>query len=129
MKLFGREPAVWLGLLQGVFAFVLTLHQLRDGLHLSDERVGTIMAVLFAVVGVVEAWLVRATMLAALTGFGKAVIALLIAYRLEISPETAAAVLGLVAIVSGLIVRDRTSPLVTPSLTNGPTAPVLTPTA
>jgi hypothetical protein len=124
--IFGKQPALWLGLIQAALAFVLTLHQIAGDLHLTDERVGTIMAVLFALVGAYEAWVLRDTMLTAITALAKAVIALLIAYRLEVSPDTAAAVLGFLAIASGLIVRDRTSPLVQPSFTNSPSAPVLT---
>lgn len=124
--IFGKQPAFWLGVLQAALAFVLTLHQLRDELHLTDERVGTIMAVLFALLGIYESWTVRDTMLAALTAAAKAVIALLIAYRLEVSPDTAAAVLGFVAILGGVFVRDRTSPLVVPSFKSDETSPVLT---
>lgn len=124
--IFGRQPAFWLGVLQAILAFVLTLHQVAAQLHLTDERVGAIMAVLFALLGVYEAWLVRDTAVAALTAAAKAVIALLIAFRLEVSPDTAAAVLGFVAIAGGLFVRSQTSPLVKPSLTNSPSAPVLT---
>lgn len=124
--IFGRQPAFWLGVIQAVLAFVLTLHQVAAELHLIDERVGAIMAVLFAGLGVYEGWLVRDTMVAVLSGLAKAVIALLLAYRLEVSPDTAAAALGLVAILAGLFVRSQTSPLVTPSLTNSSTAPTLT---
>lgn len=124
--ILGKQPAFWLGVLQAVLAFVLTLHQVASGLHLTDERVGAIMAVLFAVLGVYEGWLVRDTMLAVLTGLAKAVIALLLAYRLEVSPDTAAAALGLVAILSGLFIRDRTSPLVVPSFSSTEESPVLT---
>lgn len=124
--IFGRQPAFWLGVLQAILAFVLTLHQVAAQLHLTDERVGAIMAVLFCLLGVYEAWLVRDTAVAALTALAKAVIALLIAFRLEVSPDTAAALIGGVAILGGLFVRSQTSPLVTPSLTNSPSAPVLT---
>lgn len=124
--ILGKQPAFWLGVLQAILAFVLTIHQLRAELHLTDERVGAIMAVLFAVLGVYEAWLVRDTMLAVLTALAKAVIALLLTYRFEVSPETAAAVLGLVAIGAGAFVRDRTSPLVAPSFSSTEESPVLT---
>jgi len=124
--IFGKQPAFWLGIIQALLAFVLTLHQVAAHLHLTDERVGTIMAVLFALLGVYEAWVVRDTMLAALTALGKAVIALLIAYRLEVSPDTTAAVLGFIAIASGIFVRDRTSPLAEPSFKSTEESPTLT---
>lgn len=127
MKIFGKEPAFWLGILQAVLAFFLTVDQLAGGLHLTDERVGVIMATLFAVVGVWQAWLVRDTMLAAVTGLAKAMIALLAAYKFELTPDQIAGVLGILTlVVDGWFTRDRTSPLVNPSFSNSPTAPVLT---
>lgn len=124
--IFGKQPAFWIGVIQAVLAFVLTLHQVSAQLHLTDERVGTIMALLFAVLGVWEAWSVRDTMLAALTAAAKALIALLAAYRLELSVDQVAALLGVVALLGGAFVRDRTSPLVVPSFRSTEDSPVLT---
>lgn len=124
--ILGKQPAFWLGVLQAILAFVLTLHSVAVQLHLTDERVGAIMAVLFGVLGVYEAWLVRDTMLAVLSALAKAVIALLIVYGFEVTPDTAAAALGLVAILAGVFVRDRTSPLVVPSFSSTEDSPVLT---
>lgn len=124
--IFGKQPAFWLGIIQALLAFVLTLDKVAAELHLTDERVGGIMAVLFAVLGVYEAWVVRDTMLAALTGLGKAVIALLLVFGLEVDADTAAAALGFLAILAGVFVRDRTSPLVVPSFSSTEDSPVLT---
>lgn len=124
--ILGKQPAFWLGVLQAILAFVLTIHSVAAQLHLTDERVGAIMAVLFGVLGVYEAWLVRDTMLAVLTAMSKSVIALLIVYGFEVTPDTAAAALGLVAILAGIFVRDRTSPLVVPSFSSTEESPVLT---
>lgn len=126
MRIFGKQPAFWLGVLQAVLAFVLTMHQVAAQLHLTDERVGAIMAALFALLGVYEAWSVRDTMLAALTAAAKALIALFAAYRLELSVDQTAALLGIVALIGGAFVRDRTSPLVVPSFTSTEDSPVLT---
>lgn len=124
--IFGKQPAFWLGVIQAALAFVLTLNSVAAELHLTDERVGAIMAVLFGGLGLYEAWAVRDTMLAALTAVGKALIALLLAYGLEVSPDTAAAALGFLAIIGGVFVRDRTSPLVNPSFHSTEESPVLT---
>jgi len=124
--ILGKQPAFWLGIIQAVLAFVLTLHQVSAELHLTDERVGAIMAVLFARLGVYEAWTVRDTMLAALTAAAKALIALFAAYRLELSVDQTAALLGVVALLGGAFVRDRTSPLVVPSFKCTEDSPVLT---
>lgn len=127
MTIFGKQPAFWLGVLQAVFALVLTFHEVSNGLGLTDERVGLIMAVLFAAVGAYQAWAVRDTMTAALTAVAKAVLALLAAYNFELSVDQIAALLALLAIASDAVfLRDRTSPLVQPSFSNGPTAPILT---
>lgn len=126
MKIFGKQPAFWLGIIGAFLAFLMTLDEVARELHLTDERVGGIMAVLFGVLGVYEAWVVRDTMLAALSAVGKAIIALLLAYGLEVSPDTAAAALGFLAVIGGVFVRDRTSPLVVPSFHSTENSPVLT---
>lgn len=124
--IFGKQPAFWLGVIGGFLAFLLTLDDVARELHLTDERVGGIMAVLFGLLGVYEAYVVRDTMLAALTAAGKAIIALLLAYGLEVSPDTAAAALGLLALLGGAFVRDRTSPLIVPTFKSSEESPVLT---
>lgn len=124
--IFGKQPAFWLGVIQALLAFVLTLHQVASQMHLTAERVGTIMAVLFAVLGVWEAWSVRDTLLAALTAAAKALIALFAAYRLELTVDQTAALLGIVALLGGAFIRDRTSPLVAPSFKSTEDSPVLT---
>lgn len=124
--IFGRQPAFWLGVIGSLLAFLMTLDDVARELHLTDERVGGIMAVLFGLLGIYEAWVVRDTMLAALTAVGKAIIALLLAYGLEVSPDTAAAALGALALLGGAFVRDRTSPLAVPSFKSTEDSPTLT---
>lgn len=127
MKIFGREPAFWLGIIQAFLALLLTFNSVAADLRLTDERVGVIMALLFAAVGVAEAWLVRDTIPAALNGLAKAVIALLAAYNFELSPDQIAGVLAVVALLADAVfLRDRTSPLVSPSFRSTPSSPVLT---
>lgn len=124
--LFGKQPAFWLGIIQAVLAFLLTVHQVADALNLTDERIGAIMAALFALLGVYEAWAVRDTMLATLTAAAKALIALFAAYSLELTADQTAALLGVVALLGGVFVRDRTSPLAAPSFRSTEDSPVLT---
>lgn len=126
MKIFGKQPALWLGIVGAALAMLMTFHGVAVELHLTDERVGAIMAGLFAVLGAYEAWVVRDTMLAALTALGKAAIAILLAYNFEISADQTAAILGFLSIASGLIIRDRTSPLVVPTFKSTEASPVLT---
>lgn len=126
MKIFGKNPAFWLGVIQALLAFLMTINQVASALRLTDEKIGLIMAVLFAVLGVYEAWVVRDTMLAALTAAAKALIALLTAYGLHLSADQTAALLGLVALIGGAFIRDRTSPLVVPSFKSTESSPVLT---
>ena len=124
--IFGKQPAFWLGVIQAALAFVLTLHEVSSELGLTADTVGLIMAALFALVGVYEAFTVRDTMLAALTAAAKALLALFAAYRLQLTADQTAALLGLVAILGGIFVRDRTSPLAAPSFKSTEDSPVLT---
>jgi hypothetical protein len=125
-KLFGKDPAFWVGIVQAALLLVLGFSSIATPLHLTDEVIGLIVAFTSAGFGVYTAWVTRDTMLGYLVGFAKALIALLAAYNLELSVDQITGLLGIITIGAGLLHRDRTSPLVTPAFDNPPDAPVLT---
>lgn len=111
MKVFGREPAAWLGLLSGVLALFLSL----DQFGLTGETVGLIMAFATAAFGVYTAWATKDTMLGVIVGLVNATVALFAGYGLELSADTTAAVVALVTVAVGFYQRTQTSPLATPT--------------
>lgn len=107
MKIFGREPAAFLGLISGALALLLSLNLFG----LTAETVGLIMAFITAAVGVVTAYVTKDTMLGYLVAAVNAGFALFAGYGLEASPELTAAAIGLVTVIVGFYQRTQTSPL------------------
>lgn len=82
MKLFGREPAQWIQLASGVLVFLTPL------LHLDAAQNGAVIGVLTAVFGIATGFAVSAEKAAPMVaGLIKALIALALAWRLNMSPE------------------------------------------
>lgn len=115
MKLFGREPAAWVGLIEATLALAVAV----GWLAWTREQTALVLAVVMAVFGVVTAYLTKDTMLGVLVGFSKAVIALAIGFGLTLSPELTAAIIGFVTIAVSFFQRTQTSPSPTPSFSNG----------
>lgn len=102
MTLFGREPAQWLQLASGVLVFLTPI------LGLSGEQNGAIIALITAAFGFATAAAVSAEKAApAVAGLLKALIALALAFRFDISPEMQAGALVLVEAVVAWYLRTQ----------------------
>lgn len=110
IKLFGREPAAWIGLIEASFAMIVVL----GWVHWSNEQVGLVMAVVVTGFGVLTAYLTQDTMLGFIVGFVKAVFALGVGFGFHLSPELTAASIGFVTVLVGFFQRTQTSPAVSP---------------
>lgn len=112
MKIFGREPAVLIGLIEaGLALAVLTVWDL------SGEQVAVVMAVVLAVFGVIQGIFTTETLFGAVLGLTKAVLALMIGFGFEMSPEVVAGVVAFVsAFLATVVVRPQVSPAEVPSL-------------
>jgi hypothetical protein len=106
VKIFGREPAVWVGVIEGFLALLVSWHQFG----LDSEEVGAIMAVIVAAFGVYTAAVTRDTMLGVVVGLAKAVLALLLAYKVELSADQVATIIAFVTVTVGFFQRTQTSP-------------------
>jgi membrane associated rhomboid family serine protease len=82
--------------------------------QLSAEQAATIVAVLSAVIGVVNAIAVRPVAPAAFTGLAGAVFALLAAYGFNVGQETVGAVQAFVVTVLALVTRLQVTPVADP---------------
>lgn len=109
MKLFGREPAAWVGFIEAVIVLLVIVF-----LHWTDEQTALVMAVVVAAAGLYTAWVTHDTLLGVLIGFIKAVIALLLGFGVALSPELTGALIGLATVVLGLFNRQQTYPVAFP---------------
>lgn len=127
MKIFGKEPAVWVGALQVLLMLLLSIDQIGvDLLHLNDERVALITMCFTLLTAAYSAWVLKHGMLAALVELTKGVGALLLAFNITVDPDTMAQIIALISVIGSAYLRDRTSPLVKPQFDNPLNAPVLT---
>jgi uncharacterized membrane protein YoaK (UPF0700 family) len=105
MKVFGRDPAIWIALLAAIL-------QLANGylLHLSPEATGAINGVVVAVFGVWTAatlpnWGDR--ILPALLGLAQAVFIVFAAFGQDLDPETQGQWMALITTLVGMFVRTQ----------------------
>lgn len=106
-RLFGREPAQWLGLLSGLLIFLTPL------LHVSVDLNGAIMAVVTAAFGFLTALAVSREKAAPLVaGIVKALLALVLALHFHLSVEVQSGVMVLVeAAVAWFLRTQVTAPV------------------
>lgn len=91
MKLLGREPAQWIQLASGVLVFLTPI------LNLTADQNGAVIAVITAAFGIATGLAVSAEKAAPMVaGLLKALIALALAWRLDLSPEIQAGLLVMV---------------------------------
>lgn len=114
MKVFGREPAFWVGVVQAVIAFVLTIAQVADALNLTDERTAWIMAAVNGISALYLAYVMRETMAAALVEVAKALVGLMVAYGIALTTQQMSIVAGLVALIGAGYLRSQGAPLAIP---------------
>lgn len=106
MKIFGREPVF-------VLAFVAITLKLASayGLDVSAEQQGAIMAVLSVAVGVVNAVVLKTGAVAGLlVNLGQAVVALFLAFGVEMSADTLALWGLLIEAAVALLLRPQVEP-------------------
>lgn len=113
MKIFGHEPAAYVGVIEAFLALLLSIHLFG----LTDESVGLIMAVVTAAAGLLTAYMTHNQLLSALTGFAKAALALAVGYGLHLDVTQTAAIIAFVTVTAGLFLRTQNSPVLT-SLSN-----------
>lgn len=129
MKIFGREPAMIVGLIESALVLLLTAGLLKFVGINSQVEVGIVMAVVSAVLGVYVAYVTSETLLAAVIGLIKASVALAAVYKLNITADQTAALIAFVTMLITFWQRTQTSPLVHPAFKTISPADVQTPKA
>jgi UDP-N-acetylmuramyl pentapeptide phosphotransferase/UDP-N-acetylglucosamine-1-phosphate transferase len=110
-KVFGREQAMWLGLVAGVVG-VLT----GFGIEVSPHLQGIITAVIVFVFGVYNAVKLHDGLNALVSHVALALFALLAAFGLNWSDHKQALVLGGLALVTGFITRQLSTNPIPPTV-------------
>ena len=106
MKVFGREPTLWLAVIYAVLTVVGT-----TGIaQFSPDQAGLLNAAIAAIVGAVNAWVVRPISPIAFTYAIAAIVQLGNSYGLVIPEETLAAINALVIPALALLSRGQVSP-------------------
>ena len=105
-KIFGYEPALWLGVISSVLGLGVTLG-FGD---LTQTQAGTIVALIAAVCAAVTAALTRPVAPSAFTGVVAVAADLLAAFHFEVSAESVGAVNALVLSVLMLLTRGQVTP-------------------
>lgn len=106
MKLFGREPAVWVAFLQAVIILASATI-----FHWSDTQVGALALVVVAIGDTVVAYLTKATLLGVLIGLLKATVAAFATFGYNLDVNTVAALVATLTASLGLFQRTQTAPL------------------
>lgn len=109
MKIFGREPALWLALI-AVGVKLLTAF----GLNVSGQQQAVINAVAAALVGLIVAISVHDGVGAAVLGFVQAGVALAVGFGLDWSADQQAIVLSLASALVAMWTRTQVTAPVSP---------------
>lgn len=117
MRIFGREPAVILGIVSAGLSLVVTF-----GIGLTSTQAGAIVAVISAAFAAITAAMTRPIVPSAFTGLVAAVVALLAAWHYEVAPETVGSLNALVLALLVFITRGQVTP-------TSPVVPVRPPSA
>jgi hypothetical protein len=103
LKIFGRDPVLWLALVAGIVQFISAF-----AFPISVSAQGVIAAFSVAIVGVIQAVVVRdGSTVPAVTGLFKAGIALGLAFGLKLAPEQQAEIMFMVQAVLSLLMRSQ----------------------
>lgn len=115
MKIFGREPTLWISVITGLVILAGTA-----GLHwLTGQQAGLIAGAIIALAGAANAFAVRPIAPAAFTYAIAALLAVAGSYGLNFSPETVGALNAIVLPALALITRGQVTPAADPAPTTG----------
>lgn len=111
VTIFGREPSIWVGLLESLLA-ALTAFGIGQWVGLTQETYGTWVVLIAALSGFVTAFLTKDTMLGVTLGLAKAIIAFIAIYGLSLTDQQTGAVIAFLPLLVSLFQRTQTAPIV-----------------
>ncbi|NJP24476.1 hypothetical protein FLW53_09690 [Microbispora sp. SCL1-1] len=110
MKIFNREPAVWVYAVNSLVALLVAF-----GLNLSQEQTGAITTIATGVLAAVVAVLTRPFVVSALTGAVGTVLTAVAAFGLELSSDQIGAFVTALGVVLSLVLRMNVTPAADPA--------------
>lgn len=114
MKIFGREPALWLSLLFTTIAMISAFV-----INVTAAQQGAINAMGAMLIGLILAAMVHDGVQAAVLGFIKAALALALAFGLHMTTANQAIVMAFVSTVTAMFLRTQvTAPVTATDLHN-----------
>ncbi|MFJ4785168.1 hypothetical protein [Streptomyces sp. NPDC088794] len=105
MKIFGRDPVLFLNSLSGILGLVVTFN-----VGLTENQAGWLVAGMSAVLGAIAAAMTRPIAVQAFTTLVATVASAVAAFGYDVAPTTTAAINGLVLAVIMFITRGQVSP-------------------
>jgi hypothetical protein len=114
--IFGREPAAIVGFIEATLVSLLAFGVLKPLGIDSAEAIGTVMAVVSAVLGVYVAYVTKDTLLGYVITAFKSGVALFAMYGYNLSVEQGAAVIAFVTVAFSFFQRTQTGPTAWPDL-------------
>lgn len=109
-KIFGREPALWAGLINGgVYLLGATVF------HLSTHQEAIVIAASSAILGIVVALSTHDGVSAGILGLLKAFLAVALGFGLKMPADTQAVVLSVAATLTAMFVRTQATAKVSAS--------------
>ncbi|MET8866548.1 hypothetical protein ABZW11_26720 [Nonomuraea sp. NPDC004580] len=106
VKIFGREPAVILYVVNAIVAFLATI----PAVGLTAESAGWVMTIASGVVALLVAMLTRPFVVSALTGALSTILTGLASFGLPMTEQQTGAFVMVVSAVLGLVLRSNVSP-------------------
>ncbi|MEV4179955.1 hypothetical protein AB0J28_00730 [Streptosporangium canum] len=111
MKIFGREPVVWLGAIAACLAVFVTIPEVG----LTAEAAGWIMTIISGLFALAEAIMTRPIVVTALTGAVRTVLVGFMFFKLPISEETAGMLVAALNAVLMLVLANSVTPAADPA--------------
>lgn len=105
MRIFGRDPALWLGAASVVVKLVAAFW-----VDLTVDQQSGLNAVAAALVGLIIASVVRDGQVAAILGLAQAMLALAIGFGLDVGAEHQAVIMSFVGMVVTAFTRTQVTP-------------------
>ncbi len=106
MKLFGREPTLWIAVISSA---IVLLGTLGFG-WISGEQAGLIVVAINGIAGAINAWTVRPISPVAFTYAVGAIVAVVTSYGLELTDPQVGAINALTITILALLSRGQVSP-------------------